>query len=251
MFYQRLLIALMIGLWASLLAGCPDKKTKYPACGSDKDCKEGQHCVNKMCVECGDDSHCPEGQTCVKGGCVANACTSDDQCEDGQVCKDGRCAACTADTECGPGGKCQSGACERPKACKVDEDCADDEDCIDGLCLKPWKTSGDEVSCELKTVYFEFDKAVIQPEQRDSLNAAAECIRQAPAGREVSLYGHADESGTEEYNIALSERRARAVADYLARLGIDPARLFIVPKGESEPSGRGPEADRRVDFDWR
>lgn len=244
----------MVGLWVCLATGCPDKKSKYPACEGDKDCKEGQHCVNKMCVECGEDSHCPEGQTCVNGGCqeTKGMCTSDEQCEEGQVCKDGRCSACTTNTECGPGGKCQSGVCERPKACNVDEDCADDEDCIEGRCQKPWQSEAPpDVTCELATVPFEFDKAVIAPEYRDMLNETAECIRKAPAERGVSIYGHADESGTEEYNIALSERRARAVADYLARLGVDPARLYVIPKGETEPTGRGPEADRRVEFDWR
>jgi peptidoglycan-associated lipoprotein len=250
---RRPFVVLLVGLWVGLLAGCPDKKPKYPVCGTDADCKEGQHCVNKMCVECAEDSHCPEGQTCVSGGCqpAEDACTSDDQCDEGQVCKNGRCSACTDNAECGPGGKCQSGVCQRAKVCKVDEDCADDEDCIDGRCQQPWKGNGAGITCELKTVHFEFDRAVIAAEHRDTLNENAECIRQARHERGVSLHGHADEIGTEEYNIALSERRGQAVADYLARLGIDPARLYVIPKGETEPTGRGPEADRRVEFEWR
>ena len=63
--------------------------------------------------------------------------------------------------------------------------------------------------------------------------------------------GHTDPSGTDEYNIALSERRAQTVADYLARLGIDPARLQVVPKGETEPTWLGDDKDRRVEFQWR
>lgn len=248
---RRLLLAIVAGLWAALLSGCPDKKPKSPACDSDKDCKDGQHCVNKTCVQCGDDSHCPEGQECVNGGCfvVAPECASDDQCQPGQVCKDGKCKACESNGECGPGGTCKSGVCERPKSCNVDEDCADDEDCIDGLCLKPWSSGADVPPCALVTVQFEFDKAVIPEQHRDALGQLAECLRGVERG--LALEGHADDSGTEEYNIALSERRAQAVADYLARLGVDPARLQVVPKGESEPTGRGAEADRRVEFEWR
>ena len=65
------------------------------------------------------------------------------------------------------------------------------------------------------------------------------------------LFGHTDTSGTEEYNIALSERRAQSVADYLSRLGSDPAKMQVVPKGETEPTGLGDDKDRRVEFNWR
>jgi peptidoglycan-associated lipoprotein len=107
------------------------------------------------------------------------------------------------------------------------------------------------VSCDFQTIYFQFDQAVIAADYRDTLDKIAECVRKVPGERALSLYGHADESGTEEYNIALSERRARAVADYLARFGVDPARFYIVPKGESDSANRGPEADRRVELEWR
>ena len=76
------------------------------------------------------------------------------------------------------------------------------------------------------------------------------CIEKT-TGKQVYVVGHTDASGTGEAYIALSERRAQTVADYLARLGTDPARLQIVPKGESEPSGMGEEKDRRVEFQWR
>lgn len=254
MFERRLLVPLLTGLMLVILTGCPDKKPKYPLCEGDKDCKGGQHCVNKRCLECGDDSHCPQGETCQDGACVVmeGACTSDEQCDPGQVCKDGRCSACVADGDCGPGGTCKpDGTCERPKACTVDDDCADDEDCIDGRCLKPWKGSGSDLpDCQLPTIYFAFDDSGIKPEDRDLLSATAECVRKG-GSRGVNLSGFADESGTEEYNIALSERRARTVADYLARLGIDPAQFYVIPKGEAEPTGRGADADRRVEIQWK
>ncbi len=251
---QRLLMPLLAGLAIALLTGCPDKKPKYPNCASEKDCKDGQKCVNKKCVECAKNADCGEGQECKKGSCIAagDACETEADCADGEVCKNGTCQACESNGECGPGGKCNEGSCERPKACKVDEDCEDDEDCIDGRCQRPWQGDApDNLSCELKTIPFQFNEAAIPDAARDLLNEVAECIQQAPEDRGVYIVGHADESGTEEYNIALSERRARAVADYLARLGIDPARFRIVPKGEAEPTGQSPEADRRVEFEWR
>ena len=67
----------------------------------------------------------------------------------------------------------------------------------------------------------------------------------------VFVFGHTDTSGTEEYNIALSERRAQSAADYLSRLGADPAKMQVVPKGETEPSGLGDDKDRRVELKWR
>ena len=89
-----------------------------------------------------------------------------------------------------------------------------------------------------------------QASERDRLDANAACIEKSN-GKNVFLVGHTDTSGTEEYNIALSERRAQSVADYLARLGTDPARMQVVPKGETELTGLGDDKDRRVEFQWR
>ena len=254
MLYRRLLTLMVAGLSLALLAGCPQKKTKDSTCTGDEDCDKGLHCVSKQCVQCKEDKHCGDGQGCQSGACVTKeaACTTHEQCDPGQVCEGGECRACAKNAECGPGGTCEQGACKRPKACKVDEDCEDDEDCVDGLCLRPWQGQApEEISCELQPVYFQFDADAIPEDQRTGLGQTAECIQQAPADRGVYVFGHADEVGTEEYNIALSERRARAVADYLVRLGIERMRLNVVPKGESEPSGIGGARDRRVEFDWR
>ena len=227
--------AIAVGLaCAVLLAGCPSKKPKTPACGSDEDCKNGLVCINKECKE----------------KPVKAECTKDDDCGDGKVCLGGKCQKCASDDQCGPGGKCQAGACERPKKCSKDDDCADDEDCIDGVCQKPWQQGAGGPACPLSPVYFAFDDASIQASERDRLDGNASCIGKTK-GKNVYLVGHTDPAGTEEYNIALSERRGQTVADYLARLGVDPARLQVVPKGETEPSGQGDEKDRRVEFQWR
>ena len=238
--------ALLFGF--ALVASCGDKP-KAPGCKGDKDCKDGLHCAVNKCVECTEDSQCGKGKRCSDNACVtAPECTKDDQCPNGQVCQAGKCKACASDGDC-PDGRCEAGACKRTK-CTKDEDCADDEDCVNGFCKRAnAATNPGDVSCTLSTVYFAFDDSTIQASERDRLEANNACIEKTK-GKGVFLVGHTDTSGTEEYNIALSERRAQSVADFLARLGSDPARMQVVPKGETEPTGLGDDKDRRVEFQW-
>lgn len=224
-------------------------KPKAPGCKSDKDCTAGKVCAENRCVDCYSNEQCPKGQRCSAHACIAIKCEHDDQCPDGLVCQAGTCKPCTADAECGLGATCAAGVCQRGKRCSKDSDCADDEDCTNGVCFKA-SAGNSKGSCPLATIYFGFDSSSIEPSERDRLDANSRCITSAKA-KNVFLIGHTDSSGTEEYNIALSERRAQAVADYIARLGTDPARLQVVPKGETEPSGLGDDKDRRVEFQWR
>lgn len=167
-----------------------------------------------------------------------SGCTRDDQCPAGNRCDAGSCTPC-------PDGAC-------PTRCAQDTDCKDDEDCVDGACVRAGtgSTTLPGVSCQLATVYFGYDSASVPATERERLDANAQCI-ESTAGKQILLLGHTDTTGTEEYNIALSERRAQSVADYLARLGADPARLQVVPKGETESTGLGDDKDRRCDFRWR
>lgn len=231
------------------MAGCGDA-SRTPACKSDKDCKNNLMCAAGKCVECTNDAQCPNGKRCSANACVeAPECLNDAQCPSGKVCQAGKCKACAADSECGPGGTCEGGACKRGTPCTKDEQCADDEDCVAGVCRKAGGTSDGDATCTLSTVYFGFDDSTVQPSERDRLAANVACIEKTK-GKGVYLIGHTDTSGTEEYNIALSERRAQAVADYMARLGSDPARLQVVPKGETESTGLGDDKDRRVELQW-
>jgi len=241
----------LVALAMLMLIACGDK-SKKPGCKGDKDCKKGQVCAANKCVECKTDSGCPAGKKCSANACVAKAgCTRDDQCPTGQVCQLGQCKACASDGECGPGGKCSAGQCLRGgKACSKDTDCADDEDCKGGICQKEGQGSNIDAGCQLQTVYFGFDDASIQASERERLDKNQQCLTKN-SKQSVFVIGHTDQSGTEEYNIALSERRAQSVADYLSRLGTDPAKLQVVPKGETEPTGQGDDKDRRVEFKWR
>jgi len=246
----KVFVAIAAFAMVVVLCAC-GSKPKQPGCKGDKDCKKGQVCSNNKCVECRDDAQCPKGKTCKANACVAKPqCISDEQCPTGQVCQAGSCKPCAADGECGPGGRCEAGACQRPKKCTKDEECADDEDCKNGLCLKAGAGSNVDAGCQLQTIYFAFDDSSIQPSERDRLESNNQCIVKNKT-QSVFVFGHTDTSGTEEYNIALSERRAQSVADYLSRLGIDPAKLQVVPKGETETTGLGDDKDRRVEFKWR
>ncbi|PSU86052.1 peptidoglycan-associated lipoprotein Pal [Photobacterium phosphoreum] len=87
---------------------------------------------------------------------------------------------------------------------------------------------------EQQTVFFKFDNAEIQPEYQKMLEAHAEYLRNNPNVK-VVVQGHADERGTPEYNIALGERRATAVSQYLQALGVPANQMSIVSYGEEKP----------------
>ena len=81
---------------------------------------------------------------------------------------------------------------------------------------------------------FEYDKSVLSDEARASLQKGAEFLRRRMSVR-ATIEGHADARGTNEYNLALGERRANAVRDYLISLGIAGDRLGTLSKGEEAP----------------
>jgi len=85
------------------------------------------------------------------------------------------------------------------------------------------------------TIYFDFDKDEIKGQYAELLQAHAEFLKQNNTVK-VLVEGHGDERGTPEYNIALGERRAKAVATYLQNLGVDASQLSIVSYGEEKPA---------------
>lgn len=84
-------------------------------------------------------------------------------------------------------------------------------------------------------VFFEFDRYDLSDEARQILQRHARWMKEYPKVYS-SVEGHADERGTREYNLALSERRANAARDYLIALGISPARLTAVGYGKERPA---------------
>jgi peptidoglycan-associated lipoprotein len=86
----------------------------------------------------------------------------------------------------------------------------------------------------LKDIHFEYDKYNLTDEAASLMGQNADYMMKSPEVN-VLIEGHCDERGTEEYNIALGEKRALAARDYLVRFGIDKSRISIISYGEERP----------------
>jgi len=87
-------------------------------------------------------------------------------------------------------------------------------------------------------IYFEYDKFDIREDSRRVLARKAELLKQFPQIK-VSIQGHCDERGTEEYNLALGERRARAAHEFLIYSGVNPTQLEMISFGKLRPAVDG------------
>lgn len=85
----------------------------------------------------------------------------------------------------------------------------------------------------LNRIHFDFDKADIKPEYKKTLEGNAKYLKEHDKTN-VTVEGHCDERGTEEYNIALGHRRAQAAKDYLVSLGIEKGRVKTKSYGEEK-----------------
>lgn len=83
-------------------------------------------------------------------------------------------------------------------------------------------------------IYFDFDRSAVSAQFAEVIQAHGNYLVEHPNVR-VMIEGHADERGTPEYNIALGERRAKAVAKYLQGMGVLPSQMSIVSYGEEKP----------------
>ena len=99
--------------------------------------------------------------------------------------------------------------------------------------------------------YFDFDKALLKPESRAALLEHAASLQSNP--RNVRLEGHADERGTRNYNMALGERRANAVKEFMVLQGVSPGLIEVISYGEERAAAYGSNDDawalnRRVEL---
>jgi peptidoglycan-associated lipoprotein len=104
----------------------------------------------------------------------------------------------------------------------------------------------------LRPVYFDYDSSALRPDQLTTLSENAAKIKAAP-GTYVQIAGHCDERGTQEYNLALGERRALAVRSQLTQLGVDGNYLLTISYGEEMPAVSGSDEsafsqNRRAEF---
>lgn len=86
----------------------------------------------------------------------------------------------------------------------------------------------------LGDVLFDYDAATVREDQRGTLQKNADFMRRWLTTR-ISVEGHADSRGTNEYNLALGQRRSNAVREYMVSLGIAADRIVVVSKGEESP----------------
>lgn len=123
---------------------------------------------------------------------------------------------------------------------------------LSGVESEAKKLAGPLQDMQKKSVYFDFDKYVIEPVYRDVVQQQTDFIK-AHENETVVLQGNADERGSDEYNLALGERRASDVRKDLELLGIPEKQIKIVSLGEEKPRLTCHEEtcwkeNRRVDF---
>ena len=104
---------------------------------------------------------------------------------------------------------------------------------------------------ELETIYFDYDQSVIRDDQRATLGANASAVKSRSLSK-FTIQGHCDERGSDEYNLALGERRANAVKQYLVDTGVMAA-IDTVSFGEAQPAVPGHDEtawrmNRRAEF---
>ncbi len=158
-------------------------------------------------------------------------CSQDKDCHEKEYCVNGQCQQCRGDGDCGGGQKCNAGRCQRAG--------------------EGGEGGGGVGPCALETIYFDFNEFVLTTEATGAIDKDAACIKKG-GGKPVTLTGRTDDRGTEEYNLALSDKRAQSVKDRLGRMGVSSA-LKTVARGEMDATGKdeaGWAKDRRVDVSW-
>lgn len=108
-------------------------------------------------------------------------------------------------------------------------------------------------SVVLETVYFDFDKSDLRQDARDTLSKNAEALLKKMADAKIKIEGHCDERGSDEYNMALGDRRAKSAAKYLIGLGVKADRISTISYGEEKPAVQGHDEaawskNRRAEF---
>lgn len=106
---------------------------------------------------------------------------------------------------------------------------------------------------DMEKIYFDYDSFALRPDALKSLGANAEKMKADPANTMFQVEGHCDERGTQEYNMALGEKRALAVREHLIKLGVGGDRIVTISYGKERPVAEGHSEDawkqnRRAEF---
>lgn len=217
---QKTMIFLMLAMAIPMVfSGCT-KKTSFPHhCRKNADChidgKKGICHMNK-CEECVMHSDCPDPKQCINYRCETT---------------------CQVDADCGPHKHCEDNMCH--KDCNDNSDCSGDRVCTNGRCLSSHKSRDpySAAGCQgLEKIHFDFDSYKLSSDKaREHVQALASCLENNP-GFTVQVEGHTDDRGLPSYNMALGEKRALAVKNYLElEKGIAASRVSTVSYGEQKP----------------
>jgi peptidoglycan-associated lipoprotein len=103
---------------------------------------------------------------------------------------------------------------------------------------RPEDMNQDRAALAAYTVHFKFDSAVVQDKEQANIASVGQALT-GDANAKLLIEGHCDERGTEEYNRSLGERRALALREALAKIGIDPMRIRTISYGKDKPADPG------------
>lgn len=122
----------------------------------------------------------------------------------------------------------------------------------DGLALELNGSSDTGKAGGLRTVYFGFDSSALEGDTKETIKNNADFLKKM-ASVDIQVEGHCDERGGRQYNLALGERRAKAVRDYLVALGVPAKRISVISYGSERPSAEGSDEsawakNRRANF---
>jgi len=117
------------------------------------------------------------------------------------------------------------------RTCSSDDDCGAKQLCIRSQCVD---ITPELAECSTVRVHFDFNDSNLHQDETTKLVRMSRCLK-ADHDLHVSIEGNADERGTEEWNIALGDKRATSVAQYLETLGVSNAQLKTVSYGKERP----------------
>jgi len=148
-------------------------------------------------------------------------------------------------------------ACSTTKKPAVDGNTTPDKGQVDngknnGLSLELNGDSDSNKAGALKTVYFDFNSAGLSDSTKDALNSNAEFLKTNTSVK-VQVEGHADERGGVQFNLALGEKRAKGVREYLVSKGVERSRISTISLGKEKPVAFGHDEEawsknRRANF---
>jgi hypothetical protein len=148
------------------------------------------------------------------------------------TCESGSCQPCTTTSEC-PTGIChESGRCE-PPPCATDDACPSAEICDGNQCLPEQLT--DAAVCGVATLAFAFDSAKLSPSNQERLAHATPCLLEQLAAGKLNIAGNADRLGSDDYQLALAQRRAASIRAFLLARGLPEAQLQVFDEVVGEP----------------